>query len=693
MIVRFLLIMNCKMSDTPQTQTSAEVQSVTVDDLSKKIQDTTKELDQLKNWLNIYTFEEQDRRLSEIEDSILDCTQDLQQLETEALSNSDKDELKKLKSKIDALKSSKDQLKQQIERETKTAIDALSQEVAQSQSQGGSEKSEEKKETWKKILRIVWWVWIVAWTVALFRRIFGKKDDGDSKESRKERRRKRREERKSKSFWERPLGKVLKWTWIWTGVYYVIHGIKTGRRNPKEMFNWKEKWEAALTVEESLSIAAWEVNCGKIDENMFLQNFNWIEYDKDSGLIKSYWEYTQIDEKKRCIVWLEQVKFKTNIELVHAANIINCLKYNLRWKWWAKDAFSETSTWWDIQFCFSEAWAREVISGSNTDLWRNILSVVWAGGWAALWYLTWNVAVWIWSAIWLGAAWYIWWNAIDDNSSLWKCCSTIKEWEHFKRFIWYLNWIQEWWESIWLPWKQHVESEDKSPIQVYINDVIKEIESASATDVDRWKARNLKAEQDPQNPNKYTISSYGQTTTITFNSDIKNNSKNQLDPSSIKSITIEKYWNNDICPELKLDFPHTQAWLKEAIKVVNLTNMIRKEYAWMWWEKYPIFYNTKNFYQWDWHTLLPNSLYKSGLRVDSNWDNWTSSTWTRILTNETLSSTYPTLHKDLKKSQANTQNYFEDQLNGKRWGSSYLKFINGMRTEAQQNYRVKGQNN
>jgi hypothetical protein len=97
--------------------------------------------------LNVYSIEEQDRRLAEIEDSILDCTQDLQHLETETLSNTEKDELNRLKTKINTLKSSKEQLKQQIERQTRAEIETLSQEVAQSQSQESSEKSKEKKET------------------------------------------------------------------------------------------------------------------------------------------------------------------------------------------------------------------------------------------------------------------------------------------------------------------------------------------------------------------------------------------------------------------------------------------------------------------------------------------------------------------------------------------------------------------
>lgn len=719
---------DAKTDTKVETQQQKDQDQVSLEELSKKVKDTTKEVNQLKNWLNIYTIEEKDRRLSEIEESILDCTQDLQYLETETLSNTDKDELKKLKVQIDSLKSSKDDLKQKIEKETKTAMDALSQEVAQSQSQSQensqqsewkekwflwrqrdllTSKEEWKENTWKNILRVAWWIGIVAWICALWKRIFWWKIDYESeipwyskmsrkekKAARKKLRKEKRAERKEEkwSFRERPIWKVVKWTWIWTGIYYVIHGIKTGRWNPKDFFDWSEKWASKLTIEESLSVVAWEINGGKIDENMYRRDFDKeIEYDEDNHLIRSYWESTPIDEKTKTLVWLEKVKFKDNIELVHAANIVNCLKHHLKWKWWAASAFSETKVGWDIAFCFSEKWATEVLSGSNTDLWKYILWTVWVVGGGAVWYLTKNPWVWIWSAIWLWAAWTLWWDAIDNNSSLWKCCSTIKDGDNFKLFISYLNNLKSWGESLWLPWKQEIEPDSKSPIQKYIREVVTEIENTNITEIDDGKSRDLKAEQDPQNPNRYKISSFGHSTYLTLNWSIKNGTNWEIDPSSIGSITIEPYTDKDIWWELKLNFPHTAAWLKESIKVVNLTNKIRKEYGWRWWEKYPIFYNQKDYYQGNAHTLLRNSKYQAWLWIDTNGDWQTRYSGQRIMTTESLSK-YPTLVKDLNKSLASEAKYFEDQLNGKRNGSSYLKFLNGMRTTTSQPFWTQWQN-
>lgn len=706
----------------PDNSTEVQVKP-SIDDLSKKIQDTKKEVNQLKNWLNVYSIEEQDRRLSDIEESILDCTQDLQQLESETLSETEKKELKNLKSKIEELKSSKEQLKQQIERETRSEIETLSQEVSQTQASQTPEQSEWKEKwrlwrqrdaitskeewkehTWKNILRVAWWVWIVAWTVALCKRIFGGwdretkiewYDKMNRKQKRAARKKRRKEHRRDGSFRERPIWKVLKWTWIWTAAYYVAHWIKTGRWNPKDFFDWSEKWASKLTIQESLSVAAWEVNCGKIDENMYRRDFDKeIEYDEDSHLIKSYSEFTEIDEKNKTLVWLEKVKFKDNIELVHAANIVNCLKHHLKWKWWAASAFSETKVGWDIAFCFSKKWATEVLSGSNTDLWKHILWAVWVVGGGAIWYLTKNPWVWIWSAIWLWAAWKLWWDAIDDNSSLWKCCSTIKDGDNFKLFIYYLNNLKSWGESLWLPWKQEIEPDSKSPIQKYIREVVTEIENTNITEIDDGKSRDLKAEQDPQKPNRYMIESFGHSTYLTLNWSIKDGANWEIDPSSIGSITIEPYTDKDIWWELKLNFPHTAAWLKESIKVVNLTNKIRANYGWVWWEKYPIFYNQKDYHQGNAHTSLPNSKYQAWLWIDTNgdWHTWpTRYSGQRIMTTESLSK-YPTLVKDLNKSLASEAKYFEDQLNGKRNGSSYLKFLNWMRTTTSQPFWTQWQN-
>ena len=611
---------------------------------------------------------------------------------------------KKIEEKISALSDKTDDKSKRKKEEAEALLNTFNETVklyasvlASAETKPQNEDSKEKagdeekwffKKTWewisdkwsniprrgKTTIGAVWTVIAWSWLVKKCKKRFWKDKNKDEKEKNKD----EKDNKEEKKFWKRWYGKAIKLSWVWTIVYYLIHWFKTGERNPKNFLDWDKD----LTVKESLSVVAWEVNCWRIDENMYRQNFEWIEYDENSWKILSYWESTQINEKNQCIVGLEQVKFKSSMELIHAANIVNCLKYNLRWKWWAANAFSITNHWWDIEFKFSEKWAKEVLSGSNTNFWRNLLSWAWVVWGTVTWVCTENLKVWIWSVLWLWAWWFALWNAIDNNSSLWKCCATIKDWNNFYRFIGYLNNLKEWWESIWLSWNPELPSNEKSPIQKYINDVEQEIRESNKTAQSKATQRNLQAEVDPENPNRYKISSYGHNTYIKLNWSIQNDWEWKINLSTIQSITIEQYSKNDIWWELKLDFPNTEEWLKECIMVVNLTNMIRKEYWWKWWEKYPIFYNKS------WHLWV----YKTGLNVDTNWDGDTRKTWwMRILSNDVLSSKYPTLLKDLKKSESNKQSYFEDQLNDKISWSAYLKFLNWMRTQSNQNFWINWQ--
>ena len=566
------------------------------------------------------------------------------------------------------------------------------------------DKNKWKDEAWKNVLRTVWftatWVWAIALAYKWIKKLFWWwKDEEQEKDEEKEEKKSKKE--KKKPFRDRWYGKALKRSGIWTWIYYLAHWLKTHKWNIKDFLDWNVEWENPLTIKEATLRAAWDVNNWNIDENMYRQNFdNWIEYDKEQQTILSYGESTGINEKEKCIVWLESVKFKTNVELVHAANIVNCLKYNLKWCWSAKAAFAETSTGWDISFSFSVDGANEVLSGSNSDFWQNTLAITWAVLWITAWVATKSGAVWIWATLWLSTAWYLWWQALDDNSSLGRCCSTIKDGDNFNKFIVYLNSIEEWWESIWLPWKQRIDSENKSPIQEYIKNVAEELDNTNITEIPEGKIRNLKAEQDPHNPNRYKISSYGQHTYITISWNVTMLSNWQVDPSSIESITIEKYSENDIWWELKLDFPHTKEGLKECLRVVNLSNMFRKKYGWYWWEKYPFFFNLMPYVQWNSMPtpIIPfippvNSAYDSGFWVDTNWEWNLSNKWERVIKNESLQKDCPTLLKDLAKNKENSQSYFEDQLNNKEDGSSFIKFLNWMRNISSQNYWTNWQNN
>lgn len=674
----------------------------------------------------------------ELNKQLLKIKEDLDEVKSKVFSNEElKEKMKDLKRRLktveEEFKEKKDTMKDTLKEEFQAKLDSIKEQinlelsVREHATEDNTQVEDEKKWFFKSIwdrfsdkrtsfknkdnkekTRTVWLVAAWAWGMALFHSLFSeewrekrrerrekrrearraareekrkereqkRKEKKDAKKAAREAaREKKRKERSELPFRNRWYWRAIQLSWLWTIGYYIIHWAKTWKWNPKDFLDWNEKSE--LTIDESIHVAAWEVHSWKLDKSMYKQNFDKIEYNENSWSILSYWESTQINEKAKCIVWLEKVKFENNTELVHAANIVNCLKYNLRWKWWAADAFSQTDTWGDIQFYFSKEWANEVLSWSNTDFWRNLLWGIWWVWWTMLWAYTENVTVWIWSVLWLWAWWLALWNAIDNNSALWKCCSTIKDWNNFNLFISYLNSIEEWWESIWLPWNLELPPDDKSPIQKYIRLVEEDIRGTKITDKKKAKERNLNAEIDPDDPTRYKISSYGQEAYIKLNGTIQNDLEWKINPSTIQSITIEQYSENDIWWELKLNFPNTEEWLKECIRVINLTNMIRKEYWWNWWEDYPVFYNKS------WHLWL----YKDGLNIDTNWGNNSRKIWwMRILSNDVLSSKYPTLLADLQKSESNDQSYFEDQLNNKRNGSSYLKFVNWMRTNSDGNF-------
>lgn len=129
------------------------------------------------------------------------------------------------------------------------------------------DKDKRKDDTGKNLLRTTWfvatWVWLWALIYGWCKRLFGKEAREERRQARKERRearkqarkerrearRKAREERKKEiaklPFWERPIGKVVKWTWIWTLAYLIIHWIHTWDWFKDLFKRWTEKTEKA----------------------------------------------------------------------------------------------------------------------------------------------------------------------------------------------------------------------------------------------------------------------------------------------------------------------------------------------------------------------------------------------------------------------------------------------------------------
>ena len=124
------------MADT-HVQNTPEKQQITVDNLSKKIQETTNELNQLKKWLNNLSVEELQEKadkLSEIENTILEYSDELSDLEQDWSISVSKSQLNALKSQLNTLTSSKDIVQAQIENRTRAKLDSLKWNIAQVQS-------------------------------------------------------------------------------------------------------------------------------------------------------------------------------------------------------------------------------------------------------------------------------------------------------------------------------------------------------------------------------------------------------------------------------------------------------------------------------------------------------------------------------------------------------------------------------
>lgn len=681
------------MADT-QIQNTPDIHQVTVDELSNKIQETTNELNQLKNWLSNLSLEQQNDKLSDIENAIMDCSEDLANLEKDGTVSIDKEKLNTLKLQINTLRTSKDVVQKQIEQQTIEALNKLDQSVAQNE---GTEQEQEKwdKQEWndqkksRKWLRIGWWVLAWRWIFRLWKRIFWWKDKKETatststpetkksrrqlrKERREQRRRKRAERRANRPWRQRFLiwSAIAGWTVVWWVQIY---------KNWNRIKSWaKEKLWKSLTFEESISSVEAEVYNWVHKQDNFWKvgaHFEWIHFNQETSEIESFWEITKIDYKKKTIytpngegIW--KVQFSDRKELLHAVNIVNFAKRALKWRASNPKPFTVSSVWGDINFEWTE-----FMGASGSDFWTYLLWWVWAaGGWLLWWYCAWIK----WAAIWTVGWWLagsIWWSVIDNESTMNNICPTIKKWANLHLFVNYLNDQKKAdWTSLWEGvWEQEIQPENTTPIHTYLNKLIKDIE-LSYWSVDRDR-RNLEVEMDENDPTIYTIKSYYQSVKIKLEWCTAKPWEIWVDFSHITNMKILKYDEKDKFEWLNIDFPHNEEWLTELIRTANLTNKLREDFKGEWKEQYPFHYTS------GWGNGITESLKISVDRTRRN-PSWL----TEILSKETCKNKFPTLFKDLKKySQVWSfwNGIKQEDLNNQAvknesiW-SQYIKFLHQM---------------
>jgi len=677
-------------SKTEQSET------LLVEELSRKISDVTQELNQLKNWLDDLSMEEKNTRLVGIESLIIDCSENLEDLESDTTTFRNKGELQELRVKVDTLIWQKEELRNQIGSQIQS-VDGSNQSVTENQNDG--QQTEEWQ--WKKWLR-KWWssltdkekksvrtVWWLAWLWILWLWIFrwrrydyekeipwySEMSRKKKREARRElRQKKRKERRENRPWWQ----KFLIW-WAIAG-WTVVGGVQV-YKNWNRIKSWvKEKLWKSLTFEESISSVEAEVYNWVHKEDNFWKvgaHFQWIHFNEETSEVESFWEITKIDYKKKTIytpngegIW--KVQFSDWKELLHAVNIVNFAKRALKWRASNPKPFTVSSVWWDIDFEWTE-----FMGASGSNFWTYLLWWVWAaGGWLLWWYCAWIK----WAAIWTVAWWlagYVWWSVIDNESTMNNICPTIKKWTNLHLFVNYLNdqkkadW-SSFWESIW---EQETKPDNTTPIHTYLNKLIHEIELSYWNWSEDSDKRNLEAEMDANDPTIYTIKSYNQAVKIKLEWCTAKPWEVWLDFSHITNMRLLKYDEKDKFEWLNIDFPNNEEWLTELIRTANLTNKLREEFKGEWKEKYPFHYTS------NWGNGVTESL---KISVDRTWRN--PSWLTEILSKQTCKDKFPTLFKDLKKySQVwsfwsgVTQENLNDQAvrNWDTW-SQYIKYLHQM---------------
>lgn len=519
-----------------------------------------------------------------------------------------------------------------------------------------------KENPWKYILWVTWlavaWVAIKkAWNRLSWKKKKKKTDwESESSES--------KEEKKEKKDWWFKKFLIRAWLTAWAVVWWVeIY------KNWNRITSWvKEKLWLALGFDEALVKVENEVKNWKVDTEdfwTFRAHFEWMSYDETTQQICSFWEWTKINKDKKTIEWMD-VQFASREELFHAVNIVNFAKRELAWRWATENPFTKNSTSWDIDFNVSEGWNSGFMSANWSDFWTKALWLAWAWtGWLLWWYFLWVKWALVWW-VWVWLAWYTLWSIIDNTSTMWRACNTIAKGANLDKFVNYLNGL-----NVRKGKPQEKEPDEASPIHPYLNQVIDEIES------ELWpkQKRDLSVEYDENNPSEITIKSYHQTIKLKLEWNTAKKWEN-LDFTKITKISFLKYDNNDRWDGLDIDFPHTDEWIKEAIRTANLTNMLRSKFKNNWSIRYPFWY---------WR-------YSTPMTFDITNRLW-GYHWTSLLEPETLEKKYPTIHKDLKKTprflglptlwsqfwtKSDQKKQHEQALNDSSEWSQYIKYLNQM---------------
>ena len=625
-----------------QTNNAPDIQKVSVDDLSKKIKETTDELNQLKKWLSNLSLEQQNDKLSDIENAILECSEDLASLEKDWSVSVNKKQLNTLKSQINTLTSSKETLKNQIEKQTTDALTKLNQTVTKESDQ----KNENWEEEWEKKWLSGWWNWLNKWQkwwvriwwalawlwiLKLGKRIFGEKYDYEKEipwyssmtrrqrrlERKKLKQKKRAERRSEKSaekweFRQRPFWRFIKWTgivlWVWSGIYYLAHWIYTKNWWLKDLFDWEKGKK--LTFDEAFQAAKWSM----------ANYWDWtmaygmdLEFHEDTSEIEAYWQRIKVSKEKNWkIEWLN-VEFKKYEHMISTAILIAYLKKNYAWQCKNNTPFSWSGSWrWNMD-ASKQTWKETAVDWS-WNWWR----IIWISAWAVLWIVA---GIFWWLEAWLGTAWvwmvswYLIWRNIDTDNVLKTYMPELDSENWIKIFSGYLNGLG-WREA----WNQDTEKLPDSQLKDELKQCIETIQKTDDDNELRWRVRNLTVEQDPNDEKKCTIKAYGLNIPAEVVWDWWN--------KKVKFLWISG-WNPEVkCDLSKWNIANKELPAKEAIYFASFIWFMVNDFHNKSWRTPHIYYRHSGWMLWP-------GLYINDSRLND----------TRVLKESTIKERMPTLYE------------------------------------------------
>ena len=504
-------------------------------------------------------------------------------------------------------------------------------------------------------LRTAWFVATGIGAVALIYKWVKKLFWSDEKKEEKEKEKKDSEEK-----W---MSRWKKWLlWVWWALWITVAWASIYKNWDSIKLWFKEKLGDSLSLEDAVKSATAEVRGSALEESAFTYQFDeWIKYDENKQVIRSYWWETKINPNKNTIEWLNGVVFPDKLQLVHAANIVNCLKKNFHNCCASEDPFMRT-TGWDLQVHLADWTKPECLSASDSNTWTYILWSSWAVVGGLLWWyfawIPWGVG--LWATLWL--AWVAWGAAIDNDSSLWNNAWEVSSWVKFKKFINYLNDQKDGeGKSLWKHKNDVVDSD--SVIKDEAATVLEQIRATYAETWERFE-RNFDVEPDANDRELFYVKSYNEKVPLRIkgcglNSDWK------LDYSKIQSIKIWKYHEEDWWEWLDLDFPHSKEWIEEAIRTANLTNKIRKDFHNKWGEDMPFGCKIYGYHR---HLQIDDKGYR----------------WRNIVYRDTLESRFPMLWDDVTKqvNQMKQEKLYEQAYSNKsleNYGSCYIRYLHQMR--------------